>query len=106
MPGVQTCALRSEEHTSELQSHDNLVCRLLLEKKEHDPVPVPVARVHTLLEGGAAHAAGAVALLLALFAFAPGNCMRPLFLPVQIFFFKKRAAPEISSFPLHGPLRV
>src|SRR3954463_214490 len=32
--GVQTCALRSEEHTSELQSHDNLVCRLLLEKKE------------------------------------------------------------------------
>src|SRR3954465_4098296 len=35
MTGVQTCALRSEEHTSELQSHDNLVCRLLLEKKEH-----------------------------------------------------------------------
>src|SRR3954467_2173654 len=29
--GGQTCA-RSEEHTSELQSHDNLVCRLLLEK--------------------------------------------------------------------------
>src|SRR5690242_21602302 len=26
-------ALRSEEHTSELQSHVNLVCRLLLEKK-------------------------------------------------------------------------
>src|SRR3954467_10270792 len=33
MTGVQTCALRSEEHTSELQSHDNLVCRLLLEQK-------------------------------------------------------------------------
>src|SRR3954465_8072784 len=33
--GVQTCALRSEEHTSELQSHDNLVCRLLLETKKH-----------------------------------------------------------------------
>src|SRR3954462_13677558 len=29
--GCKTCA-RSEEHTSELQSHDNLVCRLLLEK--------------------------------------------------------------------------
>src|SRR5256885_10066470 len=27
------CALRSEEHTSELQSPCNLVCRLLLEKK-------------------------------------------------------------------------
>src|SRR3954449_13634668 len=53
--GVQTCALpidrkstrlnsshtlilcriiRSEEHTSELQSHSHLVCRLLLEKKK------------------------------------------------------------------------
>src|SRR5260370_23746606 len=28
------CASRSEEHTSELQSHLNLVCRLLLEKKK------------------------------------------------------------------------
>src|SRR4051812_49869305 len=27
-------AARSEEHTSELQSHVNLVCRLLLEKKK------------------------------------------------------------------------
>src|SRR5690242_21564678 len=27
---------RSEEHTSELQSHVNLVCRLLLEKKKQD----------------------------------------------------------------------
>src|SRR5256885_13010663 len=29
-------ALRSEEHTSELQSPCNLVCRLLLEKKKND----------------------------------------------------------------------
>src|SRR2546430_5998051 len=28
------CAARSEEHTSELQSQSNLVCRLLLEKKK------------------------------------------------------------------------
>src|SRR2546430_4174526 len=28
-----SCAARSEEHTSELQSQSNLVCRLLLEKK-------------------------------------------------------------------------
>src|SRR5690606_39911493 len=27
---------RSEEHTSELQSRENLVCRLLLEKKKND----------------------------------------------------------------------
>src|SRR5688500_19070260 len=29
----QACRVRSEEHTSELQSPCNLVCRLLLEKK-------------------------------------------------------------------------
>src|SRR5438034_7122380 len=28
---------RSEEHTSELQSHSDLVCRLLLEKKKNRP---------------------------------------------------------------------
>src|SRR6266511_6300979 len=35
--GSRTCrpsASRSEEHTSELQSRENLVCRLLLEKKK------------------------------------------------------------------------
>src|SRR3954466_6640834 len=45
MTGVQTCALRSEEHTSELQSHDNLVCRLLLAKTQptapRTPTPSP-----------------------------------------------------------------
>src|SRR6266540_5055342 len=30
---VRATGLRSEEHTSELQSHHDLVCRLLLEKK-------------------------------------------------------------------------
>src|SRR2546430_9526991 len=34
--GQQHCReCRSEEHTSELQSQSNLVCRLLLEKKNH-----------------------------------------------------------------------
>src|SRR2546430_13744890 len=35
---------RSEEHTSELQSQSNLVCRLLLEKKKNptsEPLPRP-----------------------------------------------------------------
>src|SRR5260221_3743760 len=31
---------RSEEHTSELQSHSDLVCRLLLEKKKNTPIAV------------------------------------------------------------------
>src|SRR2546430_10527976 len=33
--GTEKIADRSEEHTSELQSQSNLVCRLLLEKKKH-----------------------------------------------------------------------
>src|SRR5437773_3284185 len=33
---------RSEEHTSELQSHHDLVCRLLLEKKKRSNIRHPV----------------------------------------------------------------
>src|SRR5256886_4993290 len=44
--GADAAGARSEEHTSELQSQPNLVCRLLLEKKSHpsaDGGPGPVA---------------------------------------------------------------
>src|SRR3712207_7221980 len=34
---------RSEEHTSELQSRQYLVCRLLLEKKKHTHTPIYTA---------------------------------------------------------------
>src|SRR3712207_8061255 len=34
-PRKEEAAVRSEEHTSELQSRQYLVCRLLLESKEH-----------------------------------------------------------------------
>src|SRR5260370_16842770 len=43
---------RSEEHTSELQSHLNLVCRLLLEKKKSlmtRPQPPSLSTPHPLL---------------------------------------------------------
>src|SRR5690242_21539565 len=39
--------IRSEEHTSELQSHVNLVCRLLLEKKKNK-IYIHICR-HTFL---------------------------------------------------------
>src|SRR3989475_8328853 len=38
-PGAPMSGPRSEEHTSELQSQSNLVCRLLLEKKKNPHVP-------------------------------------------------------------------
>src|SRR2546428_9070922 len=37
---------RSEEHTSELQSRSDLVCRLLLEKKNKQPVHTHVTHQH------------------------------------------------------------
>src|SRR6201993_5472422 len=37
-----TLLARSEEHTSELQSPCNLVCRLLLEKKKKKPIAQPI----------------------------------------------------------------
>src|SRR2546430_12544102 len=40
---------RSEEHTSELQSQSNLVCRLLLEKKKTTDATIQVSLVTTLL---------------------------------------------------------
>src|SRR2546430_8332040 len=49
-----SAGLRSEEHTSELQSQSNLVCRLLLEKKKKtlcavkltDPTTLPTKAFH------------------------------------------------------------
>src|SRR5437773_259316 len=43
-PAVQVT--RSEEHTSELQSHHDLVCRLLLEKKNNSTMALPCACRH------------------------------------------------------------
>src|SRR5476651_2188400 len=53
---------RSEEHTSELQSRQYLVCRLLLEKKKNEPArtvhllnftrPIIYSQNHNMLTGG------------------------------------------------------
>src|SRR2546430_1596571 len=63
-PGTRLCpglpasnspvAVRSEEHTSELQSQSNLVCRLLLEKKQNEMLAYQqkesTARVASMME--------------------------------------------------------
>src|SRR3954466_11170558 len=95
--GVQTCALRSEEHTSELQSHDNLVSRLLLEKQTHDQIvvlqPAPdvvwAGPVHVPVE---ARQEG-VRL--------PGGA-----LVAEVFFFKYPPPPGIHSRPQHAALPI
>src|SRR5258708_27466480 len=42
LAGVFNSSVRSEEHTSELQSPDHLVCRLLLEKKKKKSYGRPI----------------------------------------------------------------
>src|SRR3712207_7608461 len=44
---LDTTRIRSEEHTSELQSRQYLVCRLLLEKKKKNKKPRSYARTPT-----------------------------------------------------------
>src|SRR5690242_20935138 len=56
-------ATRSEEHTSELQSHVNLVCRLLLEKKKNRlPLRLPAACRHGCIFSDVVHAGRKVVL--------------------------------------------
>src|SRR5438874_3756404 len=47
LPERQVCLQRSEEHTSELQSRRDLVCRLLLEKKKQTKSPTVLRAAST-----------------------------------------------------------
>src|SRR5258708_22007356 len=46
-PGRGIQRIRSEEHTSELQSPDHLVCRLLLEKKNKIDISMVIVNIWT-----------------------------------------------------------
>src|SRR6185312_12979199 len=95
-PGSVT---RSEEHTSELQSRSDLVCRLLLEKKKHDDLlpqsahPEPGhfgARFLFLLPSGSLYGTGALGEL--------GD--------LPFFFFNDTATTEIYTLSLHDALPI
>src|SRR5205085_7044915 len=49
---LEGVAGRSEEHTSELQSQSNLVCRLLLEKKKRSSPRPPYQQLPSVRRGG------------------------------------------------------
>src|SRR3954465_710554 len=103
--GVQTCALRSEEHTSELQSHDNLVCRLLLEKKTPRAQPSicasppPAATARAACGPAPRGLRSCAALRVAWVSWGVP------FSVVFFFFLKARAPPALPPFPPPPPLR-
>src|SRR6185369_8515311 len=84
---------RSEEHTSELQSHLNLVCRLLLEKKKECPAATPTSNLGSVLD----------ALIVALRQrFVSGSPSR-----INVFFFfNDTATTEIYTLSLHDALPI
>src|ERR1022692_3057417 len=99
------CALpiRSEEHTSELQSPCNLVCRLLLEKKKHDQLV------------GLSELVAFVSIEYACLAWRPPGCLHycadgnRVTLPIAravllLFFFYTQPGPSfITFFPHPAP---
>src|SRR3954465_11431172 len=96
---------RSEEHTSELQSHDNLVCRLLLEKKKinthppprtpHHPPPTAQRRCWARAEGAPSRRDGGVM-----------GCARRHTYDSPLFFFNDTATTEIYTLSLHDALPI
>src|SRR5476649_2451563 len=86
------CGGRSEEHTSELQSHSELVCRLLLEKK----------KASLFLYSASREAAMAGSYLIRKFSDAELSELLRLF----FFFFNDTATTEIYTFSLHDALPI
>src|SRR3954463_5878718 len=98
--------IRSEEHTSELQSHDNIVCRLLLEKKKVKRI-IGFKRRDSMTKcvyhqqnarGHPVRPSWSASVLLV-------SLPPPLF-PVFFFFFKDTATTEIYPLSLHAALPI
>src|SRR6266567_895479 len=100
-PGIDVARardLRSEEHTSELQSQSNLVCRLLLEKKkrgQRTPHRRPRQRRRLLQTRPLRRTPTPV-----------GSGMIHPYQPLSYFFFNDTAPTEISTLSLHDALPI
>src|SRR5688572_31358451 len=69
-----TTKTRSEEHTSELQSQSNLVCRLLLEKKKKKKITAKlIKKKHGRIYSGYCHFVDICTLVAALLRLPPGK---------------------------------
>src|SRR6202046_5004080 len=98
--------VRSEEHTSELQSRFDLVCRLLLEKKKNkkkvELIYIAPAVCHLIVQSHDAVASCASSTTSNICIFTA--CCSYLFF--FFFFLNDPAPPEIYPLPLHAPLPI
>src|SRR6516225_2807396 len=97
---------RSEEHTSELQSHVKLVCRLLLEKKKHPrfrqmPVAKRILRIH---EAAYLHFHTDRRTVACIQRRRPAPYGPAL--QLVLFFFNDSATTEIYTLSLHDALPI
>src|ERR1035437_7063530 len=90
---------RSEEHTSELQSRQYLVCRLLLEKKPAG-VGARNLREGLMLHTESINGRGGVAWQIV------SNCLRLMETRQYNFFFNYTATTEIYTLSLHDALPI
>src|ERR1041385_6029981 len=98
--------VRSEEHTSELQSRLHLVCRLLLEKKKKQPIPHPRSSFHQRHTIVSCTWSSGV-LCLTRVRSETTLCHRPEFgQNFEFFFFNDPATPEIYPLSLHDALPI
>src|SRR5450432_318150 len=86
---------RSEEHTSELQSRSDLVCRLLREKKKPPRRGHRVPRRRRCISGSSLPRGAATS--------APWGAA---VLPARFFFFNDTATTEIYTLSLHDALPI
>src|SRR4029434_2780306 len=106
MGGFLSICVRSEEHTSELQSHLNLVCRLLLEKKKHTPTHTHThtkPRTHT---SSSTHTQTHAYAIVHEHAHIHRTTTTTPTTHHHLFFLNNPATPEIYPLPQHDPLPI
>ena len=99
---VKNLVQRSEEHTSELQSRQYLVCRLLLEKKN---VALTVG-VFLLLFGAGLWAFTRMGHRFAMVERGVGLVKKKRRIAFSVFFFNDTATTEIYTLSLHDALPI
>src|SRR6266571_2330497 len=94
---------RSEEHTSELQSHVNLVCRLLLEKKKYGTVQTDQERIEHMMRLGELQneTRGFTAFITRSYQRKHTGLGG-----IEFFFVNDTATPEIYTLSLHDALPI